>query len=82
MADLFAVIQAQAAFFELYKETKRYQTESESSYDQSFLMLCLISFRLKYRLAEKFRPLENTSATHIQRLFRGTRIRIDIKIKR
>lgn len=29
MADLVALIKAQAAFFELYKETKRYKTESE-----------------------------------------------------
>lgn len=34
------------------------------------------------RLAEELRPFENASATHIQRLFRGTRIRIEIKIKR
>lgn len=46
------------------------------------LMLCLMWFLSIYRLAEQFKPLENTSATHIQRLFRGTRIRIDIKIKR
>lgn len=45
-------------------------------------MLCLMSFLSIYRLAAQFKPLENTSATHIQRLFRGTRIRIDIKIKR
>jgi len=44
----------------------------------SFLTLLLE----KKKVAADASGLENRSATHIQRLFRGTRIRIDVTFKR
>lgn len=46
------------------------------------LHLNYIFFCHRIRLAGEEAPFENSSATNIQRLFRGTQVRIDIKFKR
>jgi phosphoribosylpyrophosphate synthetase len=91
MADLISIIKAQAVFLILYKEIKRFEQSSVSTFYHisaytkeslvSIIKIMIITY-LYFRSAEKEAPLESISATHVQRLFRGARAREEITFKR